>query len=226
MAQHAVLFDLDGTLFDTAPDFAVAINKLIQTKKLDATPVTPADIRPHISEGAQFTLSQVFKLPFADAKLKVLLEEFLNYYRATEFTHSTPFVGIDNLLCSLEQNKILWGIVTNKPQWLTDPFLQKHNYYERAACIVAGDTTPHRKPHPAPVLHACEQLKCQPEACVFVGDAERDILAGNAAGTKTITALFGYVPNIELAQAWPATYHSKSPKDLYNWLMKYWHLAF
>ena len=139
-------------------------------------------------------------------------------YRDNIARNTRPFPGTDELLDELERRSYPWGVVTNKPGWLTDPLLKALGLFDRAACVVSGDTLETRKPHPAPMLHACARIGSRPEQCVYVGDAERDVEAGRNAGMRTLVALFGYFQAHDRPQTWRADGMIRTPGDLLDWL--------
>jgi 2-phosphoglycolate phosphatase len=215
----AILFDLDGTLLDTAPDFAHALNILRATSNLP--PLSTSDIRPAVSEGITTLIQVGFGLPEEDPQNTQLAADFLSLYQKNICLHTQFFPGIQSLLTALEAAKIPWGIVTNKKGYLTERIVKIFSLKERASCIISGDTTPYFKPHPAPLFRACEILQVSPEQCIYIGDAERDIQAGKAAGMTTIGALFGYITNIESALQWQADHYVHHADELLPWIKKW-----
>lgn len=212
----AVLFDLDGTFADTAPDLAAALNQVLQEE--GKPPLAFELIRPVVSHGGVALIRLGFKfdeqhVDFERVKLR-LLDIYLN--NISQLT--TVFEGIDELLETLEEKNIVWGIVTNKPGWLTDPLMAQMGYTQRAATIISGDTTKERKPHPEPLFYACREINCSPAECLYVGDAERDIIAGNAAGMITLTALFGYIEATDTPEHWGADAMIKHPVEIEKFL--------
>lgn len=207
-----VLFDLDGTLADTAPDLANALNHVLKSHNCDPLPFEI--IRPIVSHGgaALITLGFGKEHPNFDQ----LYKELLVHYEANIANETTLFPGMNELLIELEENNINWGVVTNKPAWLTEPLLDALNLTSRTATIVSGDTLEQRKPHPAPLLHACEQAGSKAEECVYIGDAERDIEAGINAGMYTLVALFGYISKNDKPELWGANNMINNPVQLYN----------
>jgi len=205
-----VLFDLDGTLADTAPDLANALNYVLE--KHNYAPLPYEKIRPIVSHGgmALVTLGFGADHPEFDTFYKELLDHYLNNIA----NETTLFPGMDELLLNLERNKISWGVVTNKPAWLTDPLMEALNLTSRAVAIVSGDTLEERKPHPAPLLHACHQAGCKAEECIYVGDAERDIEAGNRAGMLSLVALFGYIADSDTPDTWGAHSSISTPQAI------------
>ncbi len=175
----AVLFDLDGTLLDTAQDFHESLNDLRAEENLP--PLTFETVRAQVSHGGHALVRLGFGTLPPDAH-EALRMRLLNIYRKRLARHTRLFEGGDEMLVELERRGIAWGIVTNKPGWLTDPLLIELKLHERARTVVSGDTLPERKPHPSPLLHAAQALRVAPRECVFVGDAERDCQAAQAAG--------------------------------------------
>ncbi len=215
-AIRCVLFDLDGTLADTAPDLVSAMNRLLRERGQPSLPFE--QLRPHASHGSIGLIKEGFGLAPEDAGFEALRSRFLTLYEQNLVVATQLFPGMEAVLAQLEQMNIPWGIVTNKPAWLTDPIMEILGLDRRAACVVSGDTTPQRKPHPQPLHHACQLLDLPPEACIYVGDAERDIIAGKCAGMTTLVALFGYIHNLETPHQWGATALVSTPQELVNWL--------
>ncbi len=214
--KKAVLFDLDGTFADTAPDLAAALNQLLSEQGKE--PIAFELIRPVVSHGGAALIRLGFNYNEQHIDFEQLRLRLLDIYKANISHLTTVFSGIDELLLQLEKLQIPWGIVTNKPAWLTEPLMQQMGYSTRAAVIVSGDTTEHRKPHPRPLFYACEQINCRPEDCLYIGDAERDIRAGNTAGMLTITALFGYIEPGDSPQDWGADAMIKHPQEIEKYL--------
>lgn len=200
MAYQAVLFDLDGTLVDTAPDLAHALNVLRQRRGLP--PLPPRITRPQASHGTQGLLRAGFGLAAEDADFSPLRLEFLEIYAGCLTQRSPLFPGVAELLDGLEARGLPWGVVTNKPARYTEPLLAHLGLLSRAAVVVCGDTTPHPKPHPAPMLHACQRLERAPGACLYVGDAQRDVAAAAAVGMPTLVALYGYLGEDDRPETW------------------------
>lgn len=216
-----LLFDLDGTLLDTAPDFLYALNQLrVENHLAPISSSLLSDIKHHVSNGTEALLSHGLGLTVNDPHYESQAKRFLSIYREHLGQHTQHFPGIPMLLSLLEDHQIPWGIVTNKPQWLTEPLLKFLNLDKRAACIISGDTTPYLKPHPAPLLLASKQINVNPQLCIYIGDAERDIVAGKAAGMATIAALFGYINSIEEALQWDADHYVKHPDEIWPWILK------
>jgi phosphoglycolate phosphatase len=211
----AMLFDLDGTLIDTAPDMGNALNRLRGEEGLP--PLTQATIRPHVSHGALALLKLGFG-ELEEARREAFRLRFLDIYREDLAVDSRTFDGIDTLLAEIENRGLRWGVVTNKPGWLTDPLLRALDLYERAACVVSGDTLAQRKPHPAPMHHACELADLSATRCIYVGDAARDIEAGKAAGMTSIVAAYGYIGVDENPTDWAPHGLVDHPEQLVGWL--------
>ncbi len=209
-APRAILFDLDGTLADTAPDLAGAINKVRIERGLVPTPYE--QLRPVASAGARGLIGAAFGLKPEDQGYDDLRVAFLANYEAAIAVDSHLFDGISILLKGLQEHELSWGIVTNKAARFTDRLVPLIGLQD-ARCIVSGDTTPHSKPHPAPLLEAARRLGLAPTACWYVGDDLRDIQAGRAAGMTTIAAGWGYCGNIEPA-SWGADAVIATPYDL------------
>jgi phosphoglycolate phosphatase len=198
---RAVLFDLDGTLLDTAPDMSAALNEL---RRLEGrAPLAAQKIRGYVSHGS----TALVRLGFPEAvdqAFEALRARFLEIYSRCLARDTRLFPGAAELLGHLEHHGVRWGVVTNKPGWLTEPLLALMGLRTRAGVIVSGDTLPERKPHPGPLLYAAEQLHVAPAQCLFVGDAERDVLAARAAGMRALVARFGYIAPGEEPRNWPA----------------------
>ncbi|MGB5438187.1 MAG: HAD-IA family hydrolase [Gammaproteobacteria bacterium] len=215
---RTVLFDLDGTLLDTAPDLAQALNVVLIENDKPSLPYET--IRPVVSHGGTALLKLGFEIEPSNPAFEPLIQRLLEIYRENISSLTRPFPGITELLEVLENRGISWGVVTNKPGWLTDPLLKDLGLYDRAAAIVSGDTLVERKPHPAPMLHASQLAGSAPEQCVYIGDAKRDIEAGVNAGMHTLVALFGYLHESDDPQNWHADDMIKNPMDLLDWLDK------
>ena len=211
-----VLFDLDGTLLDTAPDLAAALNATLQLNGRDALPFE--HIRPVVSHGGRALIERGFGIDPQHPDFEPLRKQLLDLYQANLAVHTTLFPGMAQVLDELEQRDIRWGVVTNKPGWLTDPLMDALELTPRAACVVSGDTLPERKPHPAPLLHACELAGCQPQQAIYVGDAERDIEAGRNAGMRTLAALFGYLMEHDRPENWGADALIQQPADILEYI--------
>lgn len=209
---RTVLFDLDGTLVDTAPDMAAALDILCREEN---QPVLPYDkVRPVVSNGS----NALIKLAFGDAddeqRLAYLKQRYLDIYQKNICIDSTTFNGIDKVLEHLEHNGLNWGVVTNKPGWLTLPLMERLQLVQRAATIVSGDTTNNSKPHPDPMHHACDEADSDSDECLYVGDARRDIEAGRNAGMKTLVANYGYIDAEEDVNTWGADAIIEKPEEI------------
>ncbi|NOZ10079.1 MAG: phosphoglycolate phosphatase [Gammaproteobacteria bacterium] len=213
---QAVLFDLDGTLADTAQDLASSLNILL--KEQGRAPIGFERIRPHASHGSQALISLGFGINKDDDEFESLKARFLQLYQDNLCRKTQLFPGITETLEGIHARGMPWGIVTNKPAFLTDPLVKLLGLDRDAACIISGDTTNNRKPHPEPMLHACEQVAIPPEKCLYVGDAERDIHAGKHAGMKTLVALYGYIDDNDKPEHWGADGKIKSADTILDWI--------
>ena len=216
-----ILFDLDGTLVDTAPDLGHALN--LQLKR-HAKPVLPdAKIRPFASHGSRGLIGLGFGITPADSNFLQMRDEYLSIYESVYTRSPVLLPGIADLLHTIENKDLKWGIVTNKPRRFTVGLIESMglNLENRAACIVCGDDAPQPKPSPATLLMACEKVGVKPENCVYVGDAERDVIAGKAAGMKTVIALFGYIDVMDKPAEWGADAMIDAPADLLQLLVKF-----
>lgn len=206
---RVILFDLDGTLVDSAPDLAGAMNRLQQSRGL---PLSPYDVlRPHASAGARGLIHAAFGIKPEDEGYEPLRVAFLDIYAANIADKSALFSGITTLLDKLQQLDIAWGIVTNKASRFTDALVPQLAL-SLAACVISGDTTAHAKPHPAPLLEAVRRIGATTQHCWYVGDDLRDIEAGRAAGMKTVSVGWGY-GNPYHPIAWNADMHAATPED-------------
>lgn len=212
----AVLFDLDGTLADTAGDLTNALNRVRAGRGLSPLPVSA--LRAYASSGARGLLAAGLDMEPAHPEYKTLRDEFLAYYAVGLADTTRLFDGITALLDALDARDLPWGIVTNKAERYTTPVVAALGLDARARTIVSGDTTPHPKPRPEPLLHAATALALPPAACVYVGDDLRDIVAGNAAGMPTIVAKYGYLGDPDTTSEWPATGWIDYPLELLAWL--------
>jgi N-acetyl-D-muramate 6-phosphate phosphatase len=207
-----ILFDLDGTLVDTAPDLGHALN--IQLKRHGKKPLSDATIRPFASHGSKGLLGLGFGISPQDADFAEKREEYLNIYDEV-FTRSPKLLdGIAELLQAIENKDLKWGVVTNKPRRFTNRLIESMGLHLRPACIVSGDDAPQPKPSPATLLLACSQIGVKPEHCIYLGDAERDVQAAKAAGMQAVVALFGYIDVTDKPAEWGADALIKTPNDL------------
>ena len=209
---QAVLFDLDGTFADTAPDLADALNKTLVAHQHSPLPFD--QIRPVVSHGGKALIELGFQIAEADPRFESLRQELLAYYQQDLATHTQVFPGQLHCIEQLVMQGIKWGIVTNKPAWLTDPLVNSLNLPHAPCCIVSGDTIKERKPHPAPLQHACQLCNVQPGNSIYVGDAQRDIIAGSRAGMYTIVARYGYIGVNDQPADWQADGHIDHPEEL------------
>ncbi|HQR57470.1 MAG TPA: phosphoglycolate phosphatase [Burkholderiaceae bacterium] len=207
-----VLFDLDGTLVDTAPDLAGAVNRMLVSRGREALPLS--ELRPVASHGARGLIGRAFGLTPADAPYEALRQEFFAEYESALSEASTLFPTMAETLESLEEDGLAWGIVTNKIARFTDPLVRALGLTERAVCVVSGDTTAHAKPHPAPLMHALRQAGCTAPESVYVGDDLRDVQAGQAAGMRTVAAAYGYLGNEVPIEHWGADAVIAQPAEL------------
>jgi phosphoglycolate phosphatase len=211
---EAVLFDLDGTLVDTAPDMGAALNNLLTEE--NHPPIPLQQIRPFVSQGGLVLTRLGFADKVAEAEIEPLRLRFLDHYRAIVADQSRLFDGLASILDEIEGRGMPWGVVTNKPEWLTLPLLEALELNQRTGVIIGGDTLARRKPDPLPLQVAAERLGVDCAACVYVGDDERDIVAGRAAGMKTLVAAYGYIADGDDIDAWNADGVIDSPAELLN----------
>jgi N-acetyl-D-muramate 6-phosphate phosphatase len=209
---HGVFFDLDGTLADTAPDLVAATNQLLIARNL--APKSYELLRPHASAGARGLLHGAFGITPEHPDFIDLRDEFYLNYEKALLVHSKLFDGMDDLLKAMEEANLPWGIVTNKSERFTNPLTNLMGLRERAVSTVSGDTTPHAKPHPEPILHAARIANIDPTKSIYVGDDIRDVIAGKAAGMLTVAAAYGYCGCKEPPEVWGADYLIYHPLDL------------
>ena len=213
---QAVLFDLDGTLIDSAPDLGAAADQMRTERGLPSLPA--ASYRPMAGAGARGMLGVAFGITPDTPDYDTLREEFFRNYEARMTQTTYAFDGIAKLLADIEARGLLWGIVTNKSSRFTDPLTRAMPLLSGARAVVSGDTTPHSKPHPEPLFEAARRLALPPQACIYVGADERDIVAGRAAGMKTVAALYGYLGAVDATAHWGADAAIKYPHELLQWL--------
>lgn len=206
-----VLFDLDGTLADTAPDLARTANRMREARGL--APLPYAELRPLASHGARGLIGRALGVGPDDARFAELREEFFVTYEQALCVHSRLFDGMDEVLARIEAGR-RWGIVTNKIARFTDPLVAQLGLASRAACVVSGDTTPHAKPHPAPLLHALAVCGVAADEAIYVGDDLRDVQAGAAAGLQTVAVRYGYLGDGLAIEQWGADVVVDRPSDL------------
>jgi N-acetyl-D-muramate 6-phosphate phosphatase len=208
-SPQGVLFDLDGTLLDSAPDLHAALVAYCSEVGAPAAPY--AKVRQVVSRGSRAILRCAFEE--SDEALFERMPRYLELYHSMMTRHTRPFEGIDPLLDALESNGLAWGIVTNKPAYLTDDLVHQIGWNKRACAVVSGDTLPVRKPDPAPVLLACERAGLDPAQCLFVGDDRRDVQAGNDAGLYSVAVHWGYLDGGD-PHAWGADAVLEHPRQL------------
>jgi len=214
-----VLFDLDGTLADTAPDLAAAANRQRTERGLEPLPIE--QLRPMASHGARGLVGRALGLAPGDADYEAARLEFLAFYEQALCVHTRLFAGMAETLDRLEAEGRRWGVVTNKARRFTEPLMHRLGLHERAACVVSGDTTPHAKPHPEPLRHALRACGVGAETSVYVGDDRRDIEAGRAARMLTVIAAYGYLGEAPETQTWGADHSIDDPRDLLVWLPRH-----
>jgi len=212
----AVLFDLDGTLADTAGDLAGALNRLRRDRGLEPVPV--ASLRAHASSGARGLIGAGLGVSPHDPGYPALRDAFLAHYESCLADTTRLFDGVAELLDALDTRGLRWGIVTNKAERFTKPVTEALELSGRAAVVVSGDTTANPKPHPEPLLHAARAMRLAARRCAYVGDDLRDVTAGNAAGMPTLVARWGYLGTDEPHHRWPATGGADHPLALLDWL--------
>jgi phosphoglycolate phosphatase len=206
-----ILFDLDGTLVDSAVDLLNALNVIVQQAGKPALGL--AELRPVVSKGARAMLAVAFP-ELSDEQRLTYLQPFLDCYQQAVAQHSTPFADIESVLSAIEANGSRWGIVTNKPYYLAKEVVQSMGWTHRTAVMIGGDTLPRKKPDPDQLFHACELLAVQASDCVYVGDDERDVLAAKRAGMKSVAALWGYREAHDDPKNWQADVMCNMPLDL------------
>ena len=211
-----LLFDLDGTLIDSAPDLAGAANDLRAMHGL--APLPQGDLRPMVGSGARGMVGVAFGVQPADDRFAELRDAFLARYAERLLHNTRVFDAVLPVLDALDAAGLRWGIVTNKAMRFTAPLVEGLGLRARAAVVIAGDTTPHAKPHPAPLLEAARQTGVAPGACAYIGDDHRDIIAGRAAGMATLAAGWGYLGLGEPVHAWGADRVLSKPAELLQWL--------
>ena len=209
---HAVLFDLDGTLIDSAPDLGAAADKMRTDRGLPSLPL--ARYRPMAGAGARGMLGEAFGMTPDHPEFATWREEFFVNYESQMTERTTIFDGVPELVGQILQRNLVWGVVTNKAARFTEPLTRAMPLFATAGAVISGDTTPHAKPHPAPLLEAAARLQLRPEQCIYVGDDERDIVAGLAAGMGTVAAMYGYLGVKADSREWGAHAAIKFPFEL------------
>ena len=216
MSLRAVLFDLDGTLVDTAPDMGAAVNQLRVEHGMK--PLEAARIRPWVSHGSRGLLKIAFGVEADAANYAELRDRFLALYEKRLSAETKLFPGMQAVLDWLYAKGIDWGIVTNKPAWLTEPLLADLDISPPPRCVISGDTTEHHKPHPEPILLACRRLDVEPRDALYIGDAERDIQAAHAAGMPALAARYGYLQEHEDPADWAPDGMIAGPDEITDWI--------
>jgi phosphoglycolate phosphatase len=216
MTTTAVLFDLDGTLIDTAPDMAASLNHILEQEGYPGLALET--IRPHVSQGGLALTRLGFDGLREESEIESLRLRFLDHYLQNIAINSRLFDGFDEVLEKLENQGIKWGVVTNKPGWLTDPLMQQLNLDKRSAVTISGDTTAEKKPHPLPMTTAAKAINRDCEHCIYVGDDPRDIQAGKAANMTTVIAKYGYITDPDNLSHWQADHIIESPVQLLSLL--------
>ncbi|MGD9832910.1 MAG: phosphoglycolate phosphatase [Piscinibacter sp.] len=212
LSVRAVLFDLDGTLIDSAPDLAGAGNDMREARGLPRLPLE--HFRPMVGSGARGMLGRALGVQPGHPEFETLRDEFLQRYEARMTLETRVFAAMRPVLDALNQEARAWGIVTNKASRFSEPLVRALGLLDEAGTLVCGDTTPHSKPHPAPLLEAARRLGVVAEQCVYVGDDLRDVQAGRAAGMATVAAAWGYLGEGESIEAWGAHHVIESPPEL------------
>lgn len=211
-----VLFDLDGTLIDSAPDIIAALNKaLLQHGFMEVLPET---IKPFISYGIPAMVKHSIPEVFDPEIIEKLTTDTLTYYADNIATHSVLYPGIAELLSMIENRALKWGVITNKRERFTEPLMAAFKFTDRVACMISGDTTAHGKPHPEPMLRACEIADVPTDQCVYIGDAQHDILAGRTVSMKTLAATYGYLKPNDTPEQWGADALVSSPLQISTWI--------
>lgn len=211
-----VLFDLDGTLMDTAPDLLAALDYAMRRHDLPLCDKTR--ITPFISYGAAAMVRECLNGAYNDALHARILQTMLDHYQTHLAERTRLFHGMQEVLDTLESKGIVWGVVTNKRKRFTEPLMDALKLAKRAACIVSGDTVTNSKPHPEPVLQACREAGLAPNHCLYIGDSAHDIEAGKGAGMTTLIAMYGYLKPGDNPQAWGADGLIQDPKEILSWL--------
>lgn len=215
---EAVLFDLDGTLIDSAPDLGAAADKMRIDRGLPSWPLQ--HYRHMAGAGARGMLAIAFDMTPEHPDFEAMKEEFLANYENCMTERTIIFDGVVDMIAQLQEKGLPWGVVTNKSNRFTDPLTRSMPLFSTAGAIVSGNTTPHAKPHPEPLLEAARRMSVAPARCVYVGDDERDIVAGLAAGMGTVAATYGYLGQRSDISRWNAHLHIDSPSDLLKFINK------
>ncbi|MDR3492821.1 MAG: HAD-IA family hydrolase [Gammaproteobacteria bacterium] len=213
-----VLFDLDGTLLDTAPGFSAAINRFLRIRNLPQ--FSTHEIRSNVGRGIKGFLKETLNIDEHHQDYRPHSAELFNYYHEHMFDDIQLFSGMDEILDYLSEHHIPWGIVTNKPSRFTDELIKHLPALQKAQCVISADTLNNCKPHPEPILHACKLMNVEPQDCIYVGDAEIDIIASKAAGMPVIAALYGYIHTSEDPLIWLADGYINHPSELLSILKR------
>jgi phosphoglycolate phosphatase len=211
MFPKLVLFDLDGTLLDSAPDMAATVNRMRAARGQGPMPLE--DLRPQVSKGSRAMSAAAFPALGGEVPME-MIREFLDTYERELGKHSILFDGVAEMLHAIEADGARWGIVTNKPEYLARQAILQLGWQSRCAILIGGDSLPQRKPHPLPLQHAAQQLGAAIEECVYVGDDQRDIDAARAAGMRSVVALWGYRPEGDDPNAWGSGAMAESAREL------------
>jgi N-acetyl-D-muramate 6-phosphate phosphatase len=209
---QAVLFDLDGTLIDSAPDLGAAVDKMRVDRGMSSLPL--AHYRPMAGAGARGMIALAFGYTPDHPDYEAMKEEFFRNYESCMTERTFAFEGVAQMIAALVGAKLPWGVVTNKSKRFAEPLTQAMPLFKSSAVLICGDTTPHAKPHPEPLLEAARRLGLDPSACIYVGDDERDIVAGHAAQMKTVAATYGYLGAQGDVEKWQADAQIQSPSEL------------
>lgn len=212
----AVFFDLDGTLVDSAPDLAGAANRMRQSRNMAPLPLSA--YRPHVGSGARGMLSIAFQVTPELPEFESMKTEFLAEYAHGLVTSTQLFPGVQQVIEALTQAQMPWGIVTNKWAQFAEPLIKSLPHLAATPVLICGDTLDKAKPHPEPLWEACHRLNLSSDACVYVGDDERDVQAGRAAGMQTVVARYGYIADHLNPGEWGATAHIRHPQELLSLL--------
>jgi 2-phosphoglycolate phosphatase len=216
MPIQAVLFDLDGTLLDTAPDLVTALNQMRAAESLPPMPLS--EIRQIANLGSKAMIKLALGMEECDPRFKRMREHFFHLYEKHLADATQFFPQVERLLTTLDEQSIRWGIVTNKLTRHAEPLLKALKFDHRPACLVCGDSVAKGKPDPLPIKHACELLKVLPENCIYVGDAASDVVASKAAGVLSIVALYGYIHADDDPKLWNADGYIDEPMQVVKWL--------
>jgi len=213
---RSILFDLDGTLIDTAYDLVYALNIIRKQRGLPALPV--ASLRSIANLGSKALIKRALDVDETAPAFPPLREQFFSLYQEHVAHESRLFPNVEKVLSFLDEKRIPWGIVTNKPEIHTMDLLSALSLKQRAGCIICGDTLPRAKPDPMPLLHACELLEMRPDECIYVGDARTDVEASKAANIKSLVALYGYIQDNDDPLTWHADGYINDPLEIIQWL--------